>query len=78
MRARMRAFSPKFVQVTVTLSGCPIQRIEVYAPNGMCVADVNAGGATSYSLALPASGTFLLKVSTSDGTKILKLAGKGK
>lgn len=68
----------RIAEGTVTLSGCPIQRIEVYAPNGMCVADVNAGSATSYSLALPASGTFLLKVSTSDGTKILKLAGKGK
>ncbi len=63
---------------TVTLSGCAIQRIEVYAMNGTCVADVDAGFSTSYALPLPGNGTYLLKVSTTDGTKILKVTGKGK
>lgn len=73
-----RMIDCRVAEGTVTLSGCPIQRIEVYATNGTCVADVVAGDATSYSLPLPASGTFLLKVSTYDGTKILKVVGKGK
>lgn len=63
-------------QGSVVLSGCPMQRIQAYAANGICVADVNAGGATECSVPLATTGALILKVSTSEGTNIIKLVGK--
>lgn len=62
----------------VTLSGCAVQRVQLFSTGGVCLADVDAGGATSFTLPLPESGAFLLKASTSDGPKIVKIAGRGK
>lgn len=62
----------------VVLSGNAIQRVQAFAPNGMCVADVNVGGANEYAMPLTQGGIYMLKVTASDGTKIIKIGNSHK
>lgn len=62
----------------IVLSGKSMQRIQLFTTDGACSVDVDAHGADNFSLPLNNSGIYMLKVSTADGTKIVKLGNMNK
>ncbi len=62
----------------VVLYGNAIQRVQAFSANGMCVADVKVNGASECAMPLAPGRVYLLKVTASDGTKIVKIGNNCK
>ena len=62
----------------IALSGKSIQRVQLFTADGACSANVEAHGADHFTLPVSQPGVYMLKVTTADGTKTIRLSSVNK